>query len=145
MAGKTLGPGDQIRKNELAQIHIAKAALQMDDETYRAMLWTVARVRSAKDLDWTGRKRVLDHLVKCGWKNTNKLPRDPVSRKVRSLWLSLRDSGAIQDSSERALRVFVKRTCRVERLEWLDGRQAETLIEALKAWLARVEAKGAEQ
>lgn len=139
MVARTLGNANQLRNRELAQIHIAKAALQMDDETYRAMLWTVARVRSSRDLDWTGRKRVLDHMVKCGWKNKPARAADPVSRKIRSLWLSLRDAGALNDPSERALRAFVKRTCGVERMEWLDGRQAETIIEALKAWLARTE------
>lgn len=57
-----------LRKRELAQIHIAKAQLGMDDETYRAMLWTIARVKSAGDLDWAGRKRVLDHFKASGAK-----------------------------------------------------------------------------
>lgn len=57
-----------VRKRELAQIHIARQQLGMDDDTYRDMLWSVARVRSAADLDWVGRKRVLDHLVGCGFK-----------------------------------------------------------------------------
>lgn len=141
MATKPLGNAHQLRNRELAQIHIAKAALQMDDETYRAMLWTIARVRSSKDLDWTGRKRVLDHLVKCGWKNKPPARRaaDPVEGKIRSLWLELRDAKVLRDPSERALRAFVKRTCGVDRLEWLNGRQAQTVIEALKRWRARSE------
>ena len=51
-----------IRNGELAQIHLAKQQLGMDDESYRNVLWTVARVKSAADLDWSGRKRVLDHM-----------------------------------------------------------------------------------
>lgn len=57
-----------IRSRELAQIHIARTQLGMDNETYRDVLWTVARVRSAADLDWSGRKRVLDHMKACGFK-----------------------------------------------------------------------------
>ncbi len=57
-----------VRNSELAQIHIARAQLGMDDDTYRNVLWTVARVRSSKDLDWSGRKRVLDHMKACGFK-----------------------------------------------------------------------------
>ena len=49
--------GPAVRTRELAQIHIARQQLGMDDETYRSVLWTVARVRSAADLDWSGRKR----------------------------------------------------------------------------------------
>ena len=57
-----------VRNSELAQIHIARSQLGMDDDTYRNVLWTVARVRSSKDLDWSGRKRVLDHMKACGFK-----------------------------------------------------------------------------
>jgi phage gp16-like protein len=56
------------RRRELAQIHIAKAQIGLDDETYRAMLWTVGRVRSAANLDYAGRKAVLDHLKARGFK-----------------------------------------------------------------------------
>src|SRR3989338_9024775 len=56
------------RNKELAAIHTAKRDLGMDDETYRAILWSVARVRSAKDLDHAGRMKVLDHFKACGWK-----------------------------------------------------------------------------
>jgi len=59
-------PAPDLRKRELAAIHIARGQLGMDEDTYRDMLWAVARVRSAADLDWTGRKRVLDHLAGCG-------------------------------------------------------------------------------
>lgn len=56
------------RTRELAAIHAAKRDLGMDDATYRDMLWAVARVRSAADLDFAGRKKVLDHMKACGWK-----------------------------------------------------------------------------
>lgn len=58
----------QPRSKDLAAIHIAAQQLGMDDATYRDMLWTIARVRSAKDLDWAGRRRVLEHLRACGAK-----------------------------------------------------------------------------
>ena len=50
------------RKRDLAAIHATVKNLGMDDETYRRMLWSVARVTSAADLDFVGRKNVLDHL-----------------------------------------------------------------------------------
>jgi len=58
-----------FRNRELAQIHIAKQQLGLDDETYRDMLWTIGRVRSAGDLDHAGRRRVLEHLTSRGWKS----------------------------------------------------------------------------
>lgn len=133
-------PADTLRKRELAQIHIAKAALGLDDDEYRDLLYALSKgqTRSAADLDWTGRKIVLEHFRKLGWKNTGGRPSDPMSRKIRSLWLTLRDLGALHDASETALRHFVRRTVHVDRLEWLDGKQAATVIEALKGWIARV-------
>lgn len=56
------------RNSDLAKIHVAKKALNMTDEDYRAMLWTQGRVHSASDLDHAGRQRVLDHLKACGFK-----------------------------------------------------------------------------
>lgn len=80
------------RNRELAAIHCAKKDLGLDDETYRDMLFTVARVRSAGDLDWTGRKRVLDHLKSRGAGQAGKNPwafidraaadRQPLLRKI---------------------------------------------------------------
>lgn len=134
-----------IRRREMAQIHIAKAQLGLDDETYRSMLWSIARVRSSKDLDWTGRKKVLDHLKQCGFKvkpgkaaKTRVLASDDQSRKIRALWLELAQAGAVRDPSETALASFVRRHTGVEALQWLSGPQASRMIEHLKRWRARV-------
>lgn len=58
------------RNGDLAKIHIAKQQLCMSDADYRAMLWTHGRVHSSKDLDHTGRQRVLDYLATLGFKPT---------------------------------------------------------------------------
>lgn len=58
------------RNSDLAKIHVAKKALNMSDEDYRAMLWTQGRVHSSADLDHVGRQRVLEHLKTCGFKPT---------------------------------------------------------------------------
>jgi phage gp16-like protein len=135
----------QIR-NDLAQIHIAKKDLGMDDETYRAMLFTVARVYSAKDLDFHGRKRVIEHMKARGWKNrpakkaktTRPLASDDQSMKIRALWLELYAAGAITDSSEAALAKYVQRITKVAALQWLSVDQASRVIETLKKWLGRI-------
>lgn len=61
-------PTTDRRNADLAKIHIAKKQLGLDDEAYRAMLWTVARVKSSADLDEYGRKRVLEHMRRGGFK-----------------------------------------------------------------------------
>lgn len=137
---------DDVRRREMAQIHIARQQLGLDDDTYRDMLWAVARVRSSKDLDWTGRKKVLEHLKARGFKpqpgkgaKARALANDEQSRKIRALWLELAQVGAVRDPSEKALASFVRRHTGVEALQWLTSAQAIRIIEHLKKWLARVE------
>lgn len=130
------------RKAQLAQIHIAKAQLGLDDDTYRAMLWAVARVHSAADLDLTGRMRVLEHLRASGFRPKPPKAKAPVvddhqTRKILVLWSQLEGAGALRDSSQAALNAFCRRVTKVDNIEWIGMRDASKLIEALKAWLAR--------
>ena len=136
-------PAADIRNRELAQIHIAKAALGLDEETYRDMLWTVARVRTAAELDWGGRKRVLEHLKACGWNNrpakqSRPLAGDPQSKMIRALWLDLHETGAVRDASEQALASYVRRITKKDALQWLTVKESRRVIETLKQWLARI-------
>ncbi len=134
------------RNNELAQIHIAKQQLGLDDETYRSMLFTVARVESSKDLDYAGRLAVLDHMRARGWSNkparkaqsSRLLADDPQSKMIRGLWLELHQLGAVKNPAEAALNSFIKRHTGIDRLEWLSGKQASGIIEILKKWRDRL-------
>lgn len=54
------------RNVDLAKIHLGKKQLDMEEDTYRDLLWTIARVKSSADLDEYGRKKVIDHMRKCG-------------------------------------------------------------------------------
>jgi phage gp16-like protein len=58
---------DQVRRAELAAIHVAKRQLSLDDVTYRTMLFTLTRKRSAGDLDHAERQAVIEHLRKRGF------------------------------------------------------------------------------
>jgi phage gp16-like protein len=61
-----------MRRVELAKIHIAKQQLGLDDEVYKQMLWTVARVESSADLDTHGRRKVIEHLKSRGFIDNKK-------------------------------------------------------------------------
>lgn len=54
-------------KGQLALIHVAKAKLNLDDDTYRDILWVQAHVESAKDLDEIGVERVLQRFRELGF------------------------------------------------------------------------------
>lgn len=115
------------RQAELAKIHIAAKELGMDDEQYRAVLWTVARVDSAKDLDSAGRAAVLDHLRSRGFKSaatgqTRKRPyypgvphnidNDEQLRKIEALLADMGLSWSYADA-------IAKRMWKVERVAWV--------------------------
>lgn len=158
----------QPRNSGLAQIHIAKKDLAMADDTYRQILWAVARVKSAKDLDHAGRQKVLDHFKSCGWKpapprnaapggKTRRgdqgplpMPRPAVQRsaddqaderwmKARKLWHLLAANGTVQLDTDAALMAFVTRQTRCDAWRFLNSHQVNHLIEGLKKWCARVD------
>ena len=57
------------RTKQLAQIHIAKKELGLDDDTYRALLFDVAGVDSSSKLNESQRYAVLKRFKQKGWKN----------------------------------------------------------------------------
>lgn len=133
----------KIREREIRLIHVAKRELQLDDDTYRSMLWSIARVKSSKDLDFTGRKKVLDHLKARGFKvknsPANKNATDAEYRKVRALWKELHAAGAVEHDTDEAVRAYVKRMTKKEDFKFLNSWQARTVIEGLKKWIKRLE------
>lgn len=62
MTGARPGKSTLQRRKELAKIHLLAQQLQMDRDTYEAMLFAQARVESAKDLDQHQRGQVIEHL-----------------------------------------------------------------------------------
>lgn len=129
------------RNNDLAQIHIAKKQLGMDDDAYRDMLFAVARVRSAKLLDHAGRAKVLDHLKRCGFRGAAPArPKRPtpapevaaMCRKVRAQLISL---GKLPDTYADGI---AQRMYGVQFYEWLRADQLHDLVAALQVHQRRV-------
>jgi len=118
------------RRRELAAIHIGAQQIGMDDDGYRDMLWAVARVRSAKDLDDAGRRRVLDHLRACGARFKRRGRTQPAEGKagligkVRAMLAAAGRVDAYGDG-------MAKRMFHVERFEWCSEDQLRRLVAAL--------------
>lgn len=136
------------RKNRLKKLlHVGRRELRMDEDTYRALLVSISKDpkrTSSAQLTLNELDQALDRMKAGGFKvraARADRPQDKhaTSRKIRSLWLSLRDLGALNDPSEKALAAFIKNQTGVEDLAWLDGAQAAKVIESLKKWVKRVE------
>ncbi|WP_147693994.1 gp16 family protein [Vogesella mureinivorans] len=121
-------------RNLLAQIHIAKKALGMDDATYRAMLHSVAGVTSAKDLSVAAAAKVIANCKRLGWqpKAASKAGRKPaparhkarLMAKIEAMLATAGRPWAYADAM--AARMF-----QVEKVDWLTYEQLEKLMKAL--------------
>ena len=138
----------------LAQIHIARKDLRMDDDAYRLMLVTETGQDSCSGLSEAKLRVVLQRLQQSGW--TPKRRMSPTTRgkryktladKIRAMWINMARSGIVEDGSENALDAWVKhQTARrnngigVDRVEWLDRdpKMATMVLESLKRWHGRV-------
>ena len=121
-------------KSHLAKIHIARQQLGMDDDTYRAMLQSVAGVRSSKDLDKAGYDRVMKHLIKCGFqpKPSPKHGKRPDPKKgsrplIDKIEAQLADAGRPWAYAH----AMAKRMYKVEKLEWCTEEQLRGIVTAL--------------
>ncbi len=140
-------PSNPNRLRLIKLIHVARRELGMDDETYRLMLAGMKGLDGATStavLSVPKLYLVLEQLKQKGFKvrpaAKPKRPQaaDDQSKKIRSLWLTLHDAGAVRDPSEEALAKFVLGMTKVAALQWLSSEQASRVIENLKKWHQRV-------
>ena len=118
------------RNKELAKIHIAAKQLGIEGDTYRDMLWVVARVKSSKDLDEHGRKMVIDHLKKCGARFTRKRRIRPAGDKA-DLLAKIQAFLAEAKRPDSYADGMAKRICNIEKVEWCTPEQLGKIIAAL--------------
>lgn len=150
-------PKKDNRKSALAQIHIAKKQLGMDEDVYRDALQQVTGKRSCSDMDLSELFKVIAHMEKCGFRR-----KAPTSRKkkkqyspkskgqfidvMRALWIEMHHEGIVDDGSEMALTHWAKRQSSqmnkgigIDELEWLERTKLVVpVLESLKQWRKRV-------
>lgn len=123
-----------MRNRELAQIHIAKKDLGLDDETYRDMLFTIARVRSSGELDHAGRRRIIEHLQARGWKPKAGV-KPKVANKGSSKTALISKIGALLTVLEKPWAYadgMAAKMFKVEKIIWLTPQQLHKLVAALE-------------
>lgn len=143
-AGRFRGPPQQLRPL-IAKAHLAAKELGLDADTRRAVQRAVTGHESCAAMSVPELETLLAHYRAKGWRpkparaaRAKTLASAPQHKKIRALWLSLADAGAVHHRDEGALRAYVKRQTGIGALEWLPVRDAGQVIEALKKWCHRV-------
>lgn len=136
------------RNRELGRIHILKKDLGLDDDQYRVVLWTVARVDSSRDLDSHGRQQVIAHLEShakragVGQRKTRQTPADgkaPMVGKIRALLINA-PGGRRDDAYADAMSQHM---FQVARFTWCTPDQLHKLVSALIIDLKRTVGRAA--
>ncbi|EBI0307119.1 regulatory protein GemA [Salmonella enterica] len=133
------------RATLIKTIHIGKKELGLDTDTYRQMLLSATGVNSAGAMNMAQLTKTLAAMKAKGFvvkpsskaRTTRQLADFPQAKKLRALWLEMYAQGFVRDSSEEALRRWVKRETKVDGLQWLDADKASAAIEKLKKWQER--------
>lgn len=120
----------------MAKIHIAATQLGMDEDTYREMLWNIAGVRTARDLDAAGRREVIKHLKACGWRPKRKTPYlgQPVNIDSKERGPQLRKIEALLAEAGRPWKYadgVARKICKVDKVQWCTPDQLRKVIAAL--------------
>ncbi|MEI8607840.1 regulatory protein GemA [Enterovibrio sp. Hal110] len=148
----------QQRTRLIQLIHIAKRELQLDDDTYRAMLKRETGSDSCKAMRLDELDKVLSAMEPQGFKRKKSANskqtkkrlspktqgKPDVISKIRALWITMAKEGIIHDGSETALDAYVRRMTKrqtgegVDHIDWCNDEQAVRIVEALKQWIIRV-------
>ena len=132
------------RRSELAKIHVLQKELGLDDDGYRAVLWTCARVNSAKDLDAHGRQAVIEHMRARQGKpqapkrfdrsrSEQRQPRPGSERASQTVKIQkqMQDLGV----GEAYVDAIARRVVGVDRWRWATPQQLSKIVAAL--WYAQ--------
>lgn len=133
----------------LAQMHVGRAQLGLEEEAWRDLLGRITGVRSAAGLGEEAKRAVLDELKRLGFQARAPQGRHRRAsgkahvRYVFALWGELKRKGIWRNSDRSSLLAFVeKKTGRADP-EWLSAEEAGPVIEALKAMLRTQEDRAA--
>lgn len=114
-------------KNKLAVIHIVKKELSLSDEEYRNILQRVTGVKSARELDDAGFRKLMNFFVRSKYYRIN-----PYGLTIRQkLYIKYLTREVAWD--EPHLNNFIRKYYHKAGLDKLTKKEAIKVIEALKA------------
>jgi phage gp16-like protein len=145
------------RQKVIAQIHIAKKQLGLDNDVYSCLLDHETSKASCSDMSLAELYRVLHVMKQKGFKPKRKSssksrrlsPPSGTTKveeidKIRAIWITMFNQNFVRDGSEAALDAYVKRMTAkhnkglgVESVAWLEGKIVIVVIESLKNWHKR--------
>lgn len=138
-----MAQADPTYAADIKAIHAMARQLALGNDSYRAIVRRVSggRTETSKALTPAERVALRGELTRLGagrpvrtpGKATRRQAQSAHARKIRALWIALWHLGGIPDPGEHALAGFVRRQSGIEDLAWLSGRDADGVIEALKA------------
>ena len=123
--------------NYIAAIHVAQGKLRLTEDDARSLKLAVIGVDSCKDMTVAQQAKLLNHLNKLVVELGSRVTQDSQWRKARATWHALHRAGKVQVNTDRAMHQWIKNEISVDHWLWLSTAQVNTVIESLKAWLAR--------
>ena len=137
----------------LAKVHIARKALRLEEDAYRDVVQRITGSPSAGAASDAALHRLLGEFKRLGWEPSSRQHgkrrlAQAQLRMIAAVWADL--APFLRVETDLALRAFVRRQTKsklhpggVDAVEFLDGQQANRVLEGLKAWLAREVARAA--
>lgn len=129
------------RKQLMAQIHIAKKQLGLDDESYRAILQRVARQESCKDMTTTQLVDVIKEMKRLGFqvkssaRSQQKHGKKPsVTQSKEALMSKIEAMIADLELSWDYVHGMAVKMFQIDRVQWLDDKQLYKLTQALAVY-----------
>lgn len=139
-----------ITAKQVKLLHVVKAKLGWDDDTYRAVLVRIAGVTSSKELDQDGFDTLMAFAEHSGFQPLTKGAPRYGNRPgmatfaqlelIRELW---REIHAQTECDDAALAGWLAKYAKISSLRFMTFDAARKVITALKAWKARPKSRAA--
>jgi len=145
----------QRRYAQYRRLEVAKKILNMDDDTFRALLVrcsdgrdiNFAGVPSRTLMDQLGLHKAVEEMKRLGFKPIcPSAPsavadirnwRRPLVNKICAIWIAMHQAGVVNNRSEAAMITWCAKVTKKNHLQWMTKAELNQCIEGLKRWAKR--------